>query len=84
MSLSTAILDLVHMDIWGSTSVSLNGSRFFFTIVDGYSRFTWVVALKSKHEVAEIVPKFSTMVKKTSLVSASKSLEQIMVLNSIF
>lgn len=27
---SKSCFDLVHIDIWGPTSVSLNGSRYFF------------------------------------------------------
>ena len=37
------LFELVHVDIWGPYSTpSLNGSKYFLTIVDDYSRCTWV------------------------------------------
>jgi len=40
------------MDIWGPFSQSsIRGHKYFLTIVDDFSRFTWIVLLKSKGEV---------------------------------
>ncbi|KAI4300034.1 hypothetical protein L6164_033453 [Bauhinia variegata] len=40
-SISNKPFDLVHMNIWGPTSTtSLDGHRYFLTIVDDYSSFT--------------------------------------------
>jgi hypothetical protein len=40
---SNCSFDLVHCDIYGPfSSLSSNGSKFFLTIVDDHSRFTWV------------------------------------------
>ena len=40
-SCSTHCFELIHVDIWGSFSIpSKNGSRYFLTIVDDYSRCT--------------------------------------------
>jgi hypothetical protein len=48
--------DLVHVDIWGPFSVqSINGSRFFFTIVDDFSRYTWIYLMHSKSQTRSIV-----------------------------
>jgi len=55
--------DLVHVDIWGPFSVqSINGSRFFFTIVDDFSRYTWIYLMHSKFQTRFIVQSFFTMV----------------------
>jgi len=46
-SVSKSNFDLIHYDIWGPFSTkSINGSTFFLTIVDNYSRFTWVHVLQ--------------------------------------
>lgn len=37
--------------------------NIFLTIVDDFSRFTWIVTMKNKKEVAQIIPKFHAMVK---------------------
>ncbi|CAH9101387.1 unnamed protein product [Cuscuta europaea] len=48
---STAF-DLIHMDVWGPYKVtSYTSFRYFLTIVDDYTRCTWVFLLKTKSEV---------------------------------
>ena len=47
ISSSFSCFDLVHADIWGPYSTpSLNGSKYFLTLVDDYSRCTWVYLMK--------------------------------------
>ncbi len=44
--------DLVHMDVWGPyKTASLSGAHYFLTIVDDFSRCTWIYLLKRKSEV---------------------------------
>jgi hypothetical protein len=55
---------LIHCDIWGSFSQqSLNGSRYFLTIVDDFSRCTWVYLMHVKSETKTILQSFFSMVK---------------------
>jgi hypothetical protein len=55
---------LIHVDIWRPFSVqSINGSSFFLTIVDDFSRFTWVYLLQSKAQVRNLLQFFYTFVK---------------------
>lgn len=55
--------ELVHIDIWGPFSqISVEGFKYFLTIVDDHTRFTWVYMLRNKSEVAEIFPNFHRMV----------------------
>ena len=50
-------------DIWGSYSeYSHSGHRFSLTLMDDYTRFTFVFLLKQKSEVSLIIPKFFNMV----------------------
>ena len=56
---SNNILDLVHMDIWGLALVpSMLGYKYFLTVVDDYSRFTWIYLMKSKSETSSLVKNF--------------------------
>ncbi|KAI3688864.1 hypothetical protein L2E82_46759 [Cichorium intybus] len=50
---TTATLgDLLHLDVWGPYKVlTVDGCRFFLTVVDDFTRATWVYLLKSKDEV---------------------------------
>jgi len=51
--------ELLHMDIWGPCSiVSMRGFRYFLTIVDDFSRYTWVILLHNKFEVHNHILKF--------------------------
>ena len=46
-----ATLDLVHADCWGPSKVpSLGGARYFLSVIDDYSRKTWVFMMKQKFE----------------------------------
>jgi hypothetical protein len=49
ISVSQASFDMIHCDLWGPFNVkSNNNASFFLTIVDDFSRFTWVFLLHSK------------------------------------
>ena len=60
---SSSCFDLVHADIWGPYSTpSLNGSKYFLTIVDDYSRCTWVFLFSQKSIVASLIQSFYSLV----------------------
>ncbi|XP_050207369.1 uncharacterized protein LOC126656794 [Mercurialis annua] len=55
-SVSNNCFDMIHVDIWGpSRTVSIYGHRYFLTIVDDKSRYTWLFLLKSKSGVRLLV-----------------------------
>ena len=59
MHTSTQVFQLIHIDIWGPFSVtSYSGHRFFLTIVDDYSRFSWLFLMKSKSETRGLLSNF--------------------------
>ena len=48
---SSRCLELLHMDLFGPIPVtSLGGMKYTLVIVDDYSRYTWVIFLKSKDQ----------------------------------
>lgn len=50
-SQSYKIFDILHADIWGPYSIaSISGHKYFLTLVDDFSRFTWVILMKHKSE----------------------------------
>ncbi|GJX11882.1 retrovirus-related pol polyprotein from transposon TNT 1-94 [Tanacetum coccineum] len=52
-------LHLLHMDLCGPMRIaSINGKRYVLVIVDDYSRYTWVVFLRSKDEAPEEIKTF--------------------------
>ena len=62
-SISLSCFDLVHVDIWGPYSTpSLNGSRYFLTLVDDHSWCTWVYLLKYKFDASTLIQSFFHMI----------------------
>jgi len=60
---STQLFALVHCDIWGPfSSPSSNGSKFFLTIVDDCSRFTWVYLMHNKSQTRVLLESFYHLV----------------------
>lgn len=59
--LSAKPFDLVHIDTWGPFSVkSVEGFRYFLTIVDDCTRVTWIYMMHNKSDVQAIFPAFIT------------------------
>ena len=57
-----SVLELIHMDICGPISPqTIGGKRYFFLIVDDYSRCMWVALLKEKSEALEQFKRFKSM-----------------------
>jgi len=58
-SVTQAIFDLVHIDIWGPFSIaSIHGHRYFLKIVDDYSKHTWVFLMKNKSGTRHLLNSF--------------------------
>ncbi|GJV75437.1 retrovirus-related pol polyprotein from transposon TNT 1-94 [Tanacetum coccineum] len=56
----TRCLELLHMDLFGSSTVrSYGGNRYTLIIVDDYSRYTWTRFLKNKTEAFDQFEIFS-------------------------
>jgi hypothetical protein len=53
-------LELLHIDLFGPTRVrNINGNRYVFVIVDDFTRYIWILFLKSKDETIYKFVKFS-------------------------
>ncbi|XP_051150299.1 uncharacterized protein LOC127264798 [Andrographis paniculata] len=61
---SKAMFELIHGDVWGPYHVETrNGFKRFLTLVDDFSRATWVFMLKSKSEVFTCLKEFFVLIK---------------------
>ncbi|KAK2982173.1 hypothetical protein RJ640_029076 [Escallonia rubra] len=59
MNKTQHVFDLIHCDIWGPYKTkSISGCHFFLTIVDDFSRATWVFLMKHKSETKEYLLQF--------------------------
>nr|KYP53203.1 Retrovirus-related Pol polyprotein from transposon TNT 1-94 [Cajanus cajan] len=60
---SNEIFDLLHADIWEPYAIpSLYGHKYFLTLVDEFSRHTWVILMKTKSETREHIKRFISYV----------------------
>lgn len=58
-TLSFKFFDLVHDDIWGPYSTpSIDGHKYFLTLVDDYSSFTWMSLIKMKSKIRKHLSTF--------------------------
>ena len=73
---SAELFDLIHTNIWGPfREVTFDGFKYFLTLVDDKSRFTWIYLLRNKSDCLFIVPQifsyvenqFQTTIKRTYL-----------------
>ncbi|KAD3066376.1 hypothetical protein E3N88_34256 [Mikania micrantha] len=63
----TTVLHLLHMDLFGPTSVkSLGRKSYCLVVTDDFSRYTWVFFLNTKDETAEILKSFILRVENES------------------
>lgn len=56
--------DLIHLDIWGPyKECTRENFRYFLTLVDDHTRYTWIYLLKLKSESLQTLQKFMFYVK---------------------
>ena len=54
-------LELLHLDLMGPTKTeSLNGKRYIMVVVDEFTRYTWVMLLRSKFDTLEHIEAMCT------------------------
>ena len=54
---------LIHVDVWGLYFVSIHdGFKFFLTIVDDATSFTWVYLMKTKSDGKHLLISFYNMI----------------------
>lgn len=59
------MLELIHGDLCGPiTPETTSGYRYFFLLVDDFSRYMWVYFLKTKDEALKVFKNFRTKVEK--------------------
>ncbi|KAI9162373.1 hypothetical protein LWI28_026651 [Acer negundo] len=55
--------EIIHCDIWGRyRHPSLSGAHYFLTIVDDFTRFTWIFLMRHKTEAHSLLNKFFSFV----------------------
>lgn len=64
ISLSSDCFDMIHCDIWGPISTpSVHGHKYFLTVVEYYSRHTWVFLMHNKGQTRELLQTFIVKIK---------------------
>nr|KYP54541.1 Retrovirus-related Pol polyprotein from transposon TNT 1-94 [Cajanus cajan] len=56
---SSSPFNLIHVDIWGPCNIpSMQGHKYFLTVVDDFTRFVWVFLMRSKAETQSTLKNF--------------------------
>jgi transposase InsO family protein len=64
-SMSNNPLDLVFSDVWGPAPVlSSNGSRYYVSFLDNFSKFCWLYPIASKSDVHSVFLRFQNNVER--------------------
>ncbi|KAL2920586.1 Retrovirus-related Pol polyprotein from transposon RE1 [Bienertia sinuspersici] len=59
LSITNKSFEIIHVDVWGPYKVVTHDKcNMFFTIVDDWSRQTWVFMLRNKSEVVSVMEHF--------------------------
>ena len=54
-------LELLHLDLMGPTRTeSLGGKRYIMVVVDDFTRYTWIILLRSKSDAPEYIETLCT------------------------
>jgi hypothetical protein len=62
-SISNKPLQLLFLDVWGPASTtSVNNNRFYLSVVDDFSKYTWLFPLATKSEVCATFLRFKQLV----------------------
>lgn len=62
---ATAPFELIHLDTWGPYRVQTRGKyKYFITVVDDCTRFTWVFLIQHKSDYLATLQLFYTYVEK--------------------
>jgi uncharacterized protein (DUF1919 family) len=60
---ATKPFQLVHSDVWWPTPItSINGTRYYVSFIDDFSKFTWFFPLKHKSKVLSTIIHFKTTI----------------------
>ncbi|KAH9792303.1 retrovirus-related pol polyprotein from transposon RE2 [Citrus sinensis] len=60
---TTKPLELIHTDLWGpSPTPSRDGYNYYISLVDDFSRYTWIYPLKLKSEALDVFKLFKLQV----------------------
>lgn len=71
---TSTCFELLHLDVWDPYKVATyDGNKYFLTIIDDFSRMSWLFLLKFKSDVCVVIRQFLTYV----LTQFDKSVRRI-------
>jgi histone deacetylase 1/2 len=64
ISVSNNPLDLVFFDVWGPALTSVGRNDYYVSIIDDFSKFTWIYLLRHKSKVFQHFNDFQNLVER--------------------
>jgi hypothetical protein len=63
-SASSAPLELVFSNVWGTAPASIGGKKYYVSFIDDFRKFIWIYLLKFKFEVFQKFREFQNLVER--------------------
>lgn len=62
---TTALLQLIYANLWGPSHIfSTKGYNYYLSILDDFSRFTWIFPLSAKLDALKVFSNFKLFIEK--------------------
>jgi histone deacetylase 1/2 len=61
---TTAPLELIHSDVWGSAPVSVGRFSYYVSFIDDHTKYTWIYLLRKKSDVFAVFRDFQALVER--------------------
>ena len=66
-------LELLHLDLMGPTRTeSFGGKRYIIVVVDDFTRYTWVILLRSKSDALEHIETLCTRLQNEKILKINR------------
>lgn len=60
-----ALLQLIYANLWGPSHISsTKGYNYYISILDDFSRFTWIFPLSAKSDALKVFSNFKLFIEK--------------------
>ena len=61
---STAPLEIIHSDVWSTSTLSMSGCHYYVIFNDDFTHFCWMFPISNKSDVYSTFVKFKLLVEK--------------------
>jgi hypothetical protein len=61
---ATALLELIHSDVWGPAPISVGRFSYYVSFIDDHTKYTWIYLLRQKSDVFAVFKGFQALAER--------------------